>query len=772
MVRRGFIRARIDGQLVELDAEIRIDKKKAHTIEIVVDRLVAGPGIRQRLTDSLETALALAEGLSEVLMPDGSSVVFSEMLACLDCGVSLPEMSPRAFSFNSPFGACPGCDGLGRRLEPDPKKIITDPSRPIGEGLAPAAGWGPGHSEMFLRPLMRRYGFTPATPFAKLSRQVRDIILHGSGKTQFAFEWKAGTSRYSFRKPYPGVIPHLLKRYRETKSAAVRAGIERLMTPRPCAECGGARLRAESRGVLVGGRAIHEFTALAVSETIEAFRQLRLGATEAAIARPILKEIIERLGFLHDVGLSYLTLDRSASTLSGGEGQRIRLATQIGSHLSGVLYVLDEPSIGLHQRDNRKLLDILLKMRDLGNTVIVVEHDEETIRAADHLIDLGPGAGEHGGEMVAQGTIEDLVKERRSLTGAYLSGRLSIEVPQRRRAGNGRFLTVRGASENNLKKVDVRFPLGLFTAVTGISGSGKSTLVNQILYRALAKEIYGSVEEPGRHDRIEGVGHIDKVIDIDQSPIGRTPRSNPATYTGVFAPIRDLFALVAESRARGYAAGRFSFNVKGGRCEACEGDGVRKIAMHFLPDVYVTCEECQGRRYNRETLEIRYKGQTIAEVLDLSVDAALDRFVNIPVLSRRLGTLAAVGLGYLRLGQSATTLSGGEAQRIKLARELSKVGTGSTLYVLDEPTTGLHFDDIRKLLGVLDRLVEAGNTVIVIEHNLDVIKTADHIIDLGPEGGDAGGRIVAQGTPEEVAGAKGSHTGLFLRKALAMKVAS
>ncbi|HEY3176704.1 MAG TPA: excinuclease ABC subunit UvrA [Candidatus Polarisedimenticolia bacterium] len=772
MVKRGFIRARIDGRLVDLEDGIEIDKKKAHTIEIVVDRLVAGPGIRQRLTDSLETALGLAEGLAEVLMPDGRTVVFSEQLACTDCGVSLPEMSPRAFSFNSPFGACPGCDGLGSRLEPDPRKLIADPSRPIGEGLVPAAGWGPGHAEMYLRPLMRRYKFTLATPFTKLTRKVRDIILHGSGKEVFEFEWKGGTSRYTFRKPYNGVIPNLIKRYRTTQSASVRAGIERLMTPLVCAECGGARLRAESRGVLVGGHAIHQLTALAVGEALALFRGLALGPTEAAIARPVLKEIVERLGFLDDVGLSYLTLDRSASTLSGGEGQRIRLATQIGSRLSGVLYVLDEPSIGLHQRDNRKLLDILLRMRDLGNTVIVVEHDEETIRAADHIIDLGPGAGEHGGEVVAQGAIEDLVRERRSLTGAYLSGRLGIEVPQRRRAGSGKSLVVRGAAEHNLKRIDARFPLGVFTAVTGISGSGKSTLVNQILYRALAQEIYGSAEEPGRHERIDGIRHVDKVIDIDQSPIGRTPRSNPATYTDVFGPIRELFSQVPESRARGYTAGRFSFNVKGGRCEACEGDGVKKIEMHFLPDVYVTCEECKGRRYNRETLEIRYKGKTIAEVLELAVDAALDLFGNIPVLKRRLETLAAVGLGYVRLGQPATTLSGGEAQRIKLARELSKVETGTTLYVLDEPTTGLHFHDIKKLIGVLDRLVEAGNTVIVIEHNLDVIKTADHIIDLGPEGGDAGGRIVAQGSPEEVAGVDGSHTGHFLRKALAVRAAS
>ncbi len=774
MLQRGFIRARVDGAVVELSDGIELDKKKAHTIEIVVDRLVAGPEIRQRLTDSLETALKLSEGLASVQLAPaggpaasgGEEMIFSEALACLSCGVSLPEMSPRAFSFNSPFGACPGCGGLGTRLDLDPAKVVSEPGRPVGESFSGIAGWGPVHAAMYLKPLMRAYGFTTSTPYSKLPKKVRDVLLHGSGGREFEFEWVGGRSKFTFRRTFEGVIPGLMRRYRTSRSEALRSQLEQLMTLHACADCGGSRLRPESRAVLVAGRSIDRYCALPVAAALEAFRTMGLGPSEAAVARPVLKEIVERLGFLNDVGLGYLTLDRSAATLSGGEGQRIRLATQIGSRLSGVLYVLDEPSIGLHQRDNRRLLEILSRMRDLGNTVIVVEHDEETIRAADHLIDLGPGAGEKGGEVVAHGAVEDLVREPRSLTGAYLSGRLSIELPERRRSDAGRRLVVRGAAENNLKTIDVAFPLGVFTAVTGVSGSGKSTLVNEILFKALASSLNGSSDRPGRHAGIDGARWIDKVIAIDQSPIGRTPRSNPATYTGAFGPIRDLFALVPESRARGYSAGRYSFNVKGGRCEACEGDGIKKIEMHFLPDVYVTCEECKGRRYNRETLEIRYKGKTIAEVPDLSVDAALEFFGSIPVLRRKLETLASVGLGYLRLGQPATTLSGGEAQRIKLSRELSKVETGSTLYVLDEPTTGLHFDDIRKLIAVLDRLVGAGNTVVVIEHNLDVIKMADHVIDLGPEGGEEGGRVIVQGPPEEVARAAGSHTGRFLRHVL------
>jgi excinuclease ABC subunit A len=764
MPRRGYLRARIDGTLRELDEPITLDKKKAHTIEIQVDTLPASAGMRQRVTESLESALKLAEGLALVVVDGGGKpeeILFSEQLACLTCGVSLPEMSPRAFSFNSPFGACPGCGGLGSRLELDMDKIVPDPSRPVAEAFQGVAGWGPTHAVMYLKPLMKKYKFTKETPFRKLPKDVRQILLHGSGKTEFEFEWIGGKSKFTFRRPFEGVVANLMRRYRSTQSESMRGDIESLMTPHPCAECGGARLKRESLAVHVAGKSIAHYTALPVDEALRAFGSLELTPTQAAIARPVLKEITERLGFLADVGLGYLSLDRSASTLSGGEGQRIRLATQIGSRLSGVLYVLDEPSIGLHQRDNQRLLEILRRMRDLGNTVIVVEHDEETIRAADHLVDLGPGAGEHGGELVAQGKVRELEGSARSLTGAYLSGRLSIEVPSRRRAPSG-WLTVRGAAEHNLKNIDVRFPLGVLTAVTGVSGSGKSTLVNDILYRALARKLHDAADEPGAHHAVEGLDAIDKIIDIDQAPIGRTPRSNPATYTDVFGPIRELFALTPESRARGYDAGRFSFNVKGGRCEACEGDGIKKIEMHFLPDVYVTCEVCQGQRYNRETLEIRYKGKTIADVLALSVEEAVELFHNIPVLRRRLETLFSVGLGYIRLGQPATTLSGGEAQRIKLARELSKVGTGRTLYVLDEPTTGLHFDDIRKLLGVVSRLVDAGNTVVVIEHNLDVIKTADHIIDLGPEGGEAGGRIVAQGAPEQVARVKGSHTGRFL----------
>jgi len=772
MAQRGFIRARVDGKVVELaEGPPEIDKKKAHTIEIVADRLVAGPDLRQRLTDSLETALGLAEGLASVQVAGSSAeMIFSESLACLKCGISLPEMSPRAFSFNSPFGACPGCAGLGTRLEVDLSKVITDPSRPIKDGFEGVSGWGPAHAKFWLKPLMKKFKFTADTPYSKLPRQVRDMLVHGSGTEEFQFEWVGTRSKFTFKRRIEGILENLARRHRTSGSESVRNDIERFMTTRPCAQCGGARLRPESLAVTIAGRSVSAYAAMSVTTALETFGGLKLGPTETAIAKPVVKEIIERLGFLNDVGLGYLTLDRTASTLSGGEGQRIRLATQIGSRLTGVLYVLDEPSIGLHQRDNRKLLDILMRMRDLGNTVLVVEHDEETIRAADHLIDLGPGAGEHGGEVVAQGQVADLVRQKRSLTGAYLSGRLSIETPERRRDGGRKALVVRGAAHNNLKGIDVAFPLGLFTAVTGVSGSGKSTLVNEILYKSLARRIYGSADEPGRHDRIDGIEAIDKVIDIDQAPIGRTPRSNPATYTGVFGSIRELFALVPESRARGYSEGRYSFNVKGGRCEACEGDGIKKIEMHFLPDVYVTCEQCKGQRYNRETLEIRYKGRNIAEVLDMSVDGALEFYSSVPVLRRRLETLASVGLGYVRLGQSATTLSGGEAQRIKLSRELSKIGTGSTLYVLDEPTTGLHFDDIRKLIGVLTRLVESGNTVVVIEHNLDVIKTADHVIDLGPEGGDGGGRVIAQGTPEEVARMNGSHTGQFLAKVLSSAV--
>jgi len=768
MARRGFVRARIDGRTVEIADAGELDKRKAHTIEIVVDRLSITPDVRGRLSDSLETALREADGLAVAAFQGGEEILFSEKLACIHCGTSLPEMAPRAFSFNSPYGACPGCDGLGTRPEFDPERIVPNPDLSLENGAIVAAGWGiPSWLPVVLKALQKAHRFDAKLPFRKLPARVREILLNGSGEEEYTFEWKGGRSKYTFRRPFEGVIPNLRRRYKESHSQRVREEIGTLMTMTPCAECGGARLKPQSRAVTVDGLGLHQYVGLGVAAARATFSSLPLSAAQETIARPLLKEILERLGFLESVGLGYLTLDRTASTLSGGESQRIRLATQIGSRLSGVLYVLDEPSIGLHSRDNRRLLEMLKAMRDLGNTLIVVEHDEETIRAADHIVDLGPGAGEHGGEVVASGSVEDLVREPRSLTGAYLSGRLEIEAPAtRRRAEPGRALVVRGAAANNLKGIDVSFPLGLFTAVTGVSGSGKSTLVNEILYKALARKLHDAGDPPGKHDSIEGIHGIDKVIDIDQSPIGRTPRSNPATYTGAFGPIRDLFSLVPEARARGYNGGRFSFNVKGGRCEACQGDGSKQIEMHFLPDVHVTCEECGGKRYNRETLEIRYKMKNIAEVLDLSVDQASSFFENIPAVSRKIETLVSVGLGYIRLGQPATTLSGGEAQRIKLSRELSRTETGRTLYVLDEPTTGLHFDDIRKLLSVLTRLVDSGNTVIVIEHNLDVIKTADHVIDLGPEGGEAGGQVVASGTPEEVAGSAASHTGACLRPLL------
>jgi excinuclease ABC subunit A len=773
--RRGFVRVRIDGQIYDLGRAPKLDKRCKHNIEIVVDRLAAraDDALRNRLTDSLETALRLGEGLVLALVQrEGEAapeeILFSERLACIQCGTSMPEMSPRAFSFNSPYGACPECDGLGERRELDERKLIPDASKSLAEGALAASGWSGSWFLTMLKALDRTTEIDPRRPWAKLPPAARRLILHGSGDREYEFEYASERNRYTFRRPFEGVIPHLARRYKETHSAKVREEIEQFMALHPCPACRGRRLRPESLAVKVDGRRIDEFTAMAVTEAAAAFRALALGPREEEIARPILKEIRERVGFLVDVGLGYLTLDRSAATLSGGEGQRIRLATQIGSRLTGVLYVLDEPSIGLHQRDNRRLLDALEAMRDLGNSVLVVEHDEETIRTADWVIDLGPGAGEEGGRVVVAGTPEQVERCPESLTGRYLAGDLRIEIPERRRRPRpGQFLTVEGAAEHNLKNLRARFPLGVLTVVAGVSGSGKSTLVNEILYRALARKLYRAGDLPGEHRGIEGAERIDKVVEIDQSPIGRTPRSNPATYTGTFAFIRDLFSRVPESRARGYGAGRYSFNVKGGRCEACEGDGVIKIEMHFLPDVYVTCEVCGGRRYNRETLEILYKGKSIADVLAMSVAEALRFFENVPYIRRKLETLDAVGLSYVRLGQAATTLSGGEAQRVKLSKELSRRSTGRTVYFLDEPTTGLHFDDIKKLLRVLDRLVEEGNTVIVIEHNLDVIKTADHLIDLGPEGGEAGGRIVAEGTPEEVAAVEASYTGQHLRRVLA-----
>jgi len=772
MLRKGFVRARIDGEVVEIEDGIELDKKKAHTIEIVIDRLVLKPEVRNRLTDSLEIALKLAEGLAtvNVLGEAARDLIFSDTLACPHCGVSVPELAPRMFSFNSPYGACPSCDGLGAHQEVDPAKIVTNPTLSVGEG-AISGTWGFGKSmlNMAVGALARAMKFDPALPFTRLPKEAQRVLLYGSGKTEFDYEYKEGRNRYFFRKPFTGVIPSMMRRYRDSESSTLREEIERFMSLEPCGACEGARLKAESLAVTVADHNIAHYTGLTIKEANRAFAGLTLSDRDRQIAHMVLKEIRERLGFLLNVGLGYLTLSRTAATLSGGEGQRIRLATQIGSRLTGVLYVLDEPSIGLHQRDNRKLLDTLCAMRDLGNTVIVVEHDEETIRTADHVVDLGPGAGDQGGYVVAQGTPMEIAAHPDSLTGQYLSGRRSIPIPAKRRAppagrhAQDGWITVVDAEENNLKSLTARFPLGRLTCVCGVSGSGKSTLVTETLYKALAKQIFRLPIRPGKHREMKGVEQVDKVIDIDQSPIGRTPRSNPATYTGLFTPLRELFAQVPEARARGYRVGRFSFNVKGGRCETCEGDGIIKIEMHFLPDVYVTCEACKGRRYNRETLDVRYKGKNIADVLEMSVREGLVYFENVPVVRRKLETLDAVGLSYIKLGQSATTLSGGEAQRIKLSKELSRRATGKTVYILDEPTTGLHLEDIRRLLEVLNALVDQGNTVIVIEHNLDVIKTADWVLDLGPEGGDEGGRIVAEGPPETVARVVGSPTGAYLK---------
>jgi excinuclease ABC subunit A len=775
-MKKGFVRARVDGHVMEIADGIPMDKKKKHSVDIVVDRLALKPEIRNRLTDSIETSIKLAEGLVTVNIlgeKGGRDVLYSDQMACIDCGVSMPELAPRMFSFNSPYGACPSCDGLGAHLEIDPGKIVTNPSRTVREGAIEGTwGYGKAMLHMALTAIARAMRFDPDLPYAKLPKEAQRVLLYGSGAQEFDFEYIEGRSHYRFRKAFEGVIPSMMRRYKASESPGLREEIERYMSLEPCGACEGARLKPESLSVKVAGHSIAHYTGLTIKQAVGAFAALDLSERDRQVAHQVLKEINERLGFLLNVGLSYLTLSRTAATLSGGEGQRIRLATQIGSRLTGVLYVLDEPSIGLHQRDNRKLLDTLCAMRDLGNTVIVVEHDEETIRSADHVVDLGPGAGEDGGRVVAQGTPDEIAAAPASLTGQYLSGRRSIPLPERRRApaatkGDKGWLTVLGAEENNLKKLDASFPLGLLTAVCGVSGSGKSTLVNETLYKALARSLYRTPIRPGRHRALQGVKEIDKVIDIDQSPIGRTPRSNPATYTGLFTPIRELFSSVPESRMRGYHPGRFSFNVKGGRCESCEGDGIIKIEMHFLSDVYVTCEECKGRRYNRETLEVLYKGKSIADVLEMAVKEALQFFTNVPAIHRKLETLDAVGLSYIKLGQSATTLSGGEAQRIKLSKELSRRATGRTVYILDEPTTGLHFEDIRRLLDVLNALVDQGNTVIVIEHNLDVIKTADWILDLGPEGGDEGGRIVAEGPPEEIAKNAGSATGTFLKRIFA-----
>jgi excinuclease ABC subunit A len=748
--RQGFSRVRVNGAVRELGEDIELDKNRKHTIEVVVDRLVVKDGMSARLADSLETALRLADGVVQVepMTAEPAPITFSERLACADCGISFPEVSPRMFSFNNPYGACPECGGIGTRFEIDPERVVPNPARSLRAGaLAPWAGRDSAYFRQTLAALARRYKISLDEPWTKLRKSARDLVLHGDRDGGFE-----------------GAVKLLERRYRETQSEETRREIEQFMAERPCPACGGARLRRESLGLRIAGKSIADVVRFTIKDAATFFNGLALGEREAAIARRVLKEIRERLGFLMNVGLEYLTLDRPAGTLSGGEGQRIRLATQIGSSLVGVLYILDEPSIGLHQRDNRRLLDTLKRLRDLGNTVLVVEHDEETIRAADYVVDLGPGAGELGGHVVAIGTPDEIVANPRSLTGQFLSGARAIAVPGERRAGSGQFITIHDPREHNLKGMAVRIPLGTFTCVTGVSGSGKSTLVNDILYRALAQMLHRAQERPGAHTRVEGAQHVDKVVDIDQSPIGRTPRSNPATYTGVFAFIRALFARTQEARMRGYQPGRFSFNVKGGRCEACQGDGLVKIEMHFLPDVYVTCDVCKGKRYNRETLDVHYKGRSIAEVLDMTVHQALGFFDAVPVIKAKLQTLHDVGLDYIRLGQPATTLSGGEAQRVKLATELSRRATGRTLYILDEPTTGLHFADIEKLLEVLNRLVDAGNTVVIIEHNLDVIKTADWVIDLGPEGGEEGGRVVATGTPEMLAReADRSYIGQFLK---------
>ncbi|MFA5515607.1 MAG: excinuclease ABC subunit UvrA [Desulfuromonadales bacterium] len=759
----GFVRVRINGAMHELAEAPSLDKNKKHTIEVVVDRVVIKEGIEGRLADSLETALRLAEGIVRVEVIDGKSQLFSEQHACVECGISLPEITPRMFSFNNPFGACPDCAGLGTRMYFDPEQVVPNPELSLREGaIVPWESRTGFYYQQLLEALSDHYQIDIRAPFSSLPEKVRTALLRGSGKEKVRFFFDQGGRRHFYEKAFEGVIPNLERRYRETDSEAVRENLERFMNVMPCPTCEGARLRKESLFVRVGGKNICEATAFSIAEAEVFFAELELPPKEAEIARRVLKEIRERLSFLSHVGLDYLSLDRTSGTLSGGEGQRIRLATQVGSSLVGVLYILDEPSIGLHQRDNARLLTTLKRLRDLGNTVLVVEHDEETILEADHVIDMGPGAGVHGGEVVAQGTPQEILADPASLTGRYLSGDLGISLPPERRRAE-RFLTVRGARENNLQGIDVQIPLGVMTCVTGVSGSGKSTLVIDTLYRALAQRLFRAKEKAGKVDDILGLEQLDKVIDIDQSPIGRTPRSNPATYTGVFTDIRDLFAQLPEAKVRGYKPGRFSFNVKGGRCEACQGDGIIKIEMHFLPDVYVQCEVCGGARYNRETLEVQFKGKNIAEVLDMTANQAARFLENVPRIKGKLETLREVGLGYIKLGQSATTLSGGEAQRVKLAKELGKRATGRTIYILDEPTTGLHFADIQKLLDVLQRLVETGNTVLIIEHNLDVIKTADHLIDLGPEGGSRGGEIVVQGTPEEVARCTTSHTGRYLR---------
>ena len=769
--RGGYARVRVDGSLYELTEEIPLDKNKKHHIEVVVDRLIMKPDLARRLTDSVETAANLSGGLVILNELEGDKdTLFSQNYACEDCGISMPELSPRMFSFNNPYGACPVCSGLGTQQVADPLLIIPDRSKSILQGAIQASGWNnvrdDSISRMYFEALAKKYHFSLNDPIESLPQQALDVILYGTGTEKLTIYYERANGRGTLERPFEGVVNNVARRLTETQSDAMRKELEECMSERPCPKCHGKRLSDISLAVTVGGMNIMDFCALPISEELKFIDSLKLTGSMAVIAEQIVREIRSRLSFLQAVGLSYLTLSRSAATLSGGESQRIRLATQIGSSLIGVLYILDEPSIGLHQRDNDKLLDTLRRLRDIGNSVLVVEHDEDTMRAADFIVDVGPGAGVHGGEIIAAGTIDDIIAAPRSITGQYLSGAKKIPLPEKRRAGNGKSLKIFGAAENNLRHIDVEFPLGTFTCVTGVSGSGKSSLVNEILYKKLAGSLNRARTRPGKFDRIEGLEHLDKVVGIDQSPIGRMPSSNPATYTGVFNDIRDLFASTADARTRGYGPGRFSFNTKGGRCEACSGNGLVKIEMHFLADVFVPCEVCHGKRYNRETLEVLYKGKNIADVLDMTAEEALAFFDNLPRIRNKIATLVDVGLGYIKLGQSATTLSGGEAQRVKLATELSRRATGRTFYILDEPTTGLHMADVHKLIEVLQRLVDAGNTVLVIEHNLDVIKVADHIIDLGPEGGSGGGQLVACGTPEQIAACPESFTGQYLKKML------
>ncbi len=766
----GFVRVRVDGNLYDLSEEIKLEKNNKHSIELVVDRLIMKDGIRQRLTDSIETALHQAHGLV-IIAPEGEKeILFSQDFTCPEHGFSMEELSPRMFSFNSPFGACPECDGLGFLMKVDPDLVVPKPHLSLNEGAIRASGWylstTDNIAKMYFRALAEKYDFSLDTPFENLTKEQQNIILYGNDGEKLNMKRSSSFGSVAYNSSYEGVIPNLERRFKETNSDFIRREIELVMSDCSCPTCRGKRLKKEILCVTVGGKNISEITDLSVSSAIKFFEKIELTEKEKLIAQRVLKEIIERLSFLNSVGLEYLTLSRSAGTLSGGESQRIRLATQIGSSLMGVLYILDEPSIGLHQRDNDKLIATLKRLRDLGNTLIVVEHDEDTMRAADHIVDIGPGAGIHGGEVIFNGTPEELLECEESITGQYLSGKQKILVPEKRREGNGKFLEVYGAAENNLKNIDVRIPLGTFTCVTGVSGSGKSSLVNSVIYKSLAHELNGAKTIPGKVQKIDGIMHLDKVIDIDQSPIGRTPRSNPATYTSLFTDIRDLFASTNGAKARGYGPGRFSFNVRGGRCEACQGDGIIKIEMHFLPDVYIPCEVCKGKRYNRETLEVKYKDRSISDVLDMTVEEGLNFFENHPKIRRKLQTLYDVGLSYIKIGQPSTTLSGGEAQRVKLATELAKRSTGQTIYILDEPTTGLHTADVQMLISVLQRLVDAGNTVVVIEHNLDMIKTADYIIDLGPEGGDRGGTVIAAGTPEYISSVKESYTGVYLKKIL------